>query len=150
MAGLNAYEVSNHAKNGLESAHNLTYWRYQDYAGIGPGAHGRLTLDRTKYATETELAPGKWLELVETAGSGEKPRSALSAEGEFAERLLMGLRLKEGVPLGPVPDQHCKIIFNNIKDLERMGFIEYQDELLRVTPNGRPVLNGVLRTLLTD
>ena len=150
MAGLNAYEVSNHAKNGLESAHNLTYWRYQDYAGVGPGAHGRLTLDGTKYATETELVPGKWLELVETAGSGENLRSGLSAEGEFAERLLMGLRLKEGVLLGPVPDQYLKTLFNNINDLERMGFIEYQDDLLRVTPNGRPVLNGVLRTLLTD
>ncbi|PHQ86766.1 MAG: coproporphyrinogen III oxidase [Thalassobium sp.] len=149
-AGLRAYEVSNHAKDGYESAHNLTYWRYQDYAGIGPGAHGRLTIDGVKYATETPLAPGRWLEDVETTGSGESLRSPLSTKDQWAERLLMGLRLSEGVDLDGVLLPPHDVFQNKINGLRDSGFVTFDGRTLRVTPLGRPVLNGVLRCLLDD
>ena len=149
-AGLNAYEVSNHAKEGYESAHNLTYWRYQDYAGIGPGAHGRLTIDGVKYATETPLAPGRWLEDVETTASGESLRSPLSTKDQWAERLLMGLRLSEGVDLDGVLLPPYDVFQNKINGLRDSGFVTFDGRTLRVTPLGRPVLNGVLRCLLDD
>ncbi|QEE37091.1 coproporphyrinogen III oxidase [Octadecabacter sp. SW4] len=149
-AGLRAYEVSNHAKDGYESAHNLTYWRYQDYAGVGPGAHGRLTIDSVKYATETSLAPGRWLEDVETTGSGESLRSPLSTKDQWAERLLMGLRLSEGVDLDGVLLPPHDVFQNKINGLRDSGFVTFDGRTLRVTPLGRPVLNGVLRCLLDD
>mgnify|MGYP003673416324 CR=1 FL=1 len=149
-AGLRAYEVSNHAKDGYESAHNLTYWRYQDYAGVGPGAHGRLTIDSVKYATETSLAPGRWLEDVETTGSGESLRSPLSTKDQWAERLLMGLRLSEGVDLDGVLLPPYDVFQNKINGLRDSGFVTFDGRTLRVTPLGRPVLNGVLRCLLDD
>ena len=149
-AGYEAYEVSNHAKDGYESAHNLTYWRYQDYSGIGPGAHGRLTIDGVKYATETPLAPGRWLEDVETTGSGESLRSPLSTKDQWAERLLMGLRLSEGVDLDGVLLPPHDVFQNKINGLRDSGFVTFDGRTLRVTPLGRPVLNGVLRSLLDD
>ena len=94
--GLPAYEVSNHARPGAESQHNLIYWRYGDYVGIGPGAHGRLTLNGRKYATETHLAPTKWLDAVST-GSGESDRTELSMQEQASEYLMMCLRLSEGL-----------------------------------------------------
>ena len=97
-AGLPAYEVSNHAASGEESRHNLVYWRYDDYVGIGPGAHGRVTLDGKKYATRAHRAPEKWLELVCQSGHGLMPQEEVSPESQFQERLMMGLRLSEGVP----------------------------------------------------
>lgn len=149
-AGLRAYEVSNHAKDGYESAHNLTYWRYQDYAGIGPGAHGRLTIDGVKYATETPLAPGRWLEDVEATGSGESLRLPLTAEEQWAERLLMGLRVSEGVCLDGNPMLNIPRFINKIKYLHDIGLVTFDDGTLATTPLGRPVLNGVLRSLLDD
>ena len=149
-ASLKAYEVSNHAKEGYESAHNLTYWRYQDYAGIGPGAHGRLTINGVKYATETSLAPGRWLEDVEATGSGESPRLPLTAKEQWAERLLMGLRLSEGVYLDRDDASIARLFYNKINILCNMGFVTFDGHTLAATPVGRPVLNGVLRSLLED
>ena len=91
--GFSAYEVSNYAQEGSESVHNLVYWRYGDYIGIGPGAHGRLTIDGKRYATETFLSPEDWLTKVENQGSGESCLSELSQEQQAAEMVMMGLRL---------------------------------------------------------
>ena len=103
--GMPAYEVSNHARDGAESRHNLIYWRYGDYAGIGPGAHGRLTLGGLRFATETPRAPTAWLERVEREGHGEVPRERLSQGDQAAEYLMMALRLSEGLDL----DRHARL-----------------------------------------
>lgn len=150
-AGLPAYEVSNHAQNGAESRHNLIYWRAGDWGGIGPGAHGRLTLDGTRWATETHLAPAAWLTAVEQSGSGETVRDAVPCNGQGEELLMMGLRLSEGIDLarygrladGPL-DQ------NKINELVELGLIETRPDRLTVTSQGRPVLNAILRELLTS
>ena len=92
--GLPAYEVSNHARPGAESRHNLTYWRYGDYAGVGPGAHGRLTREGHKFATATERHPEQWLERVESRGSGLVESVELAESEQADELLLMGLRLR--------------------------------------------------------
>jgi oxygen-independent coproporphyrinogen-3 oxidase len=95
--GLQGYEVSNYARPGAESRHNLTYWRYGDYAGIGPGAHGRLTLNGGLHAVQRHRAPEAWAALVETVGHGTTAETALMPEEKAREMLLMGLRLTEGV-----------------------------------------------------
>ena len=96
-AGLPAYEISNHAAPGEESRHNLTYWRYGDYVGVGPGAHGRLTIAGEKRATRQHRAPEAWLERVESHGHATRQKLALSPEECREELLMMGLRLAEGV-----------------------------------------------------
>ncbi|WP_373355335.1 radical SAM family heme chaperone HemW [Pseudoroseicyclus sp. CXY001] len=145
-AGMAAYEVSNHAGPGAESRHNLIYWRSGDWVGVGPGAHGRLTLDGTRWATETALQPGAWLAAAE-AGRGEASREALGGRERLEELLMMGLRLYEGVEWRRAEalgggDLHPKI--NGLVDI---GMLE-AGERLRATPEGRPVLNAVLRKLL--
>ena len=96
-AGLPAYEISNHAAPGAACRHNLTYWRYGDYAGIGPGAHGRLTLDGEKLATRQRRGPEEWLADVEAAGHGTEARAVLDLETRRAEMTMMGLRLATGI-----------------------------------------------------
>jgi oxygen-independent coproporphyrinogen-3 oxidase len=96
-AGMPAYEVSNHATPGSESRHNLTYWRYGDYAGIGPGAHGRLTANGERRATQRIRSPEAWLEQVEERGHGLESQTVLDTDIQLAEIVLMGLRLSEGV-----------------------------------------------------
>ncbi len=147
-AGFAGYEVSNHARDGAESVHNRLYWRYGDYAGIGPGAHGRLTLGGQRYATETPLAPAGWLAQVRKTGSGEGVREALEEADQFTEFLLMGLRLHDGVDRGRFSDQWSDILYNNISGLIDIGMVGMTDERLWITPEGRPVLNAVLRRLL--
>lgn len=149
-AGMVGYEVSNHARPGAESIHNQIYWRYGDYAGIGPGAHGRLTLQGQRYATETPLGPAAWLQQVRQSGSGEKTRTVLTAEDQFAESLLMGMRLKDGVDLVRLTDNQVDYLENKIKYLSDIGVIEKDDQRIRLTPKGQPILNAVLRTLLSD
>lgn len=148
-AGLGAYEVSNHARTGSESRHNLIYWRSGDWAGIGPGAHGRLTLGGTRWATETPLSPEGWLRQVETQGHGEGERRAVPLQEQAEELLMMGLRLAEGVDLarygrlaghGPDPEAVAR--------LADLGLVETPPGRLVATPAGRAVLNGVLRELL--
>ncbi|WP_425051012.1 radical SAM family heme chaperone HemW [Psychromarinibacter sp. S121] len=144
--GLPAYEISNHARPGAESRHNKIYWQSGDWIGLGPGAHGRLSLDGTRIATDTPLAPGKWLDLVETKGSGEQSRTPVPPEEQATEYLMMGLRLSEGIDLvryaeigGTLPD------LSNLIDL---GLIETSGDTLRVTREGRPLLNAILRELI--
>ena len=146
--GLPAYEVSNHARPGAESQHNLIYWRYGDYVGIGPGAHGRLTLDGQKQATETFLSPNAWLKAVET-GSGEKERTRLSQQDQASEYLMMGMRITEGLDIErlaalsghPLPQ-------DKLSDLSELGMIERTQGRLIATNDGRAVLNAVIRELL--
>ncbi|MCB6178000.1 radical SAM family heme chaperone HemW [Rhodobacter sp. Har01] len=99
-AGLSAYEVSNYAAEGAESRHNLVYWRMGDYLGIGPGAHGRLTLDGTRFATSTLRTPEAWLRAVRETGTGEQPREVLQPVDQADEYLMMSLRLAEGTEIG--------------------------------------------------
>jgi len=149
-AGLPGYEVSNHARPGSESRHNLIYWRYGDYAGVGPGAHGRLTLGGRKVATDTVASPTGWLEAVEQAGSGESSRRSLSAQGQADEYLMMGLRLTEGISL----TRHASlggmaIPAEKINHLQEIGVLHLTGDRLRATDSGRAVLNAVLRELMT-
>lgn len=147
-AGLSAYEVSNHAKKGSESRHNLIYWRYGDYAGIGPGAHGRLTLDGRRWAVEAPKAPGAWLERVEKLGTGDGLTETLTPQDQAAEYLMMSLRLSEGSELGRYEALGGEIKPSTIKDLVGLGLIDEGAGRIAATPQGRIVLNGVLRELL--
>ncbi|MFC2969980.1 radical SAM family heme chaperone HemW [Acidimangrovimonas pyrenivorans] len=148
-AGLNAYEVSNHARPGAESRHNLIYWRYGDYVGIGPGAHGRLTLNGGRVATDTPTAPLPWLSQVETKGHGERERQALSLKDQASEYLMMGLRLAEGLDLARYAYLAGESInMNIINDLEDIGMVCSTPERLIATDRGRMVLNAVIRELL--
>ncbi|MEO0691414.1 MAG: radical SAM family heme chaperone HemW [Pseudomonadota bacterium] len=146
-AGLPAYEISNHAAPGQASQHNLIYWRGGDYAGIGPGAHGRLTHGGQRYATATPLAPAAWLKQVEDTGVGETPREELSVADVVAERVMMGLRTVGGIDVEDRVREHINI--NNINVLGENGLISMNNGTLRVTPDGRPLLNAILREILT-
>ncbi|WP_370739301.1 radical SAM family heme chaperone HemW [Flavimaricola marinus] len=147
-AGFSSYEVSNHAKDGCESRHNLIYWQGGDYVGIGPGAHGRVTLDGVRFATEAPKAPLEWLRRVATLQSGEDLREPLTREDHVAEFLMMGLRLREGVRLDRLEALAGDSFDFNINALREIGMIETDDRRLWVTEAGRPVLNAVLRRLL--
>jgi len=142
-AGLPAYEISNHAKPGEESRHNLIYWQGGDYAGIGPGSHGRLTLGGRRWSTESVKDPGTWLQASRT-GSAET-RRALSEAEVLQEKLLMGLRLSDGVMLSSQDEMR---IFKNIKYLYDLNLVTLDQGELRLTRAGRPLLNAVLDRLL--
>ena len=148
-AGLPGYEVSNHARPGAESRHNLTYWRYGDYAGIGPGAHGRLTADGRKFATATHRTPEEWLRLVGEHGHGMVERAALDTGEQADEMLLMGLRLREGLDLA-----RWSVLSGRELDIDREnflidhGFIErLGNSRLRCTPQGMLILDAVVADL---
>ncbi len=148
-AGLPAYEISNHARHGAECRHNLVYWRYHEYAGIGPGAHGRLDIDGTRRATATEKRPETWLARVEAEGHGlttDEPLSRIEAADEF---LLMGLRLTEGIDLERFKAlAGTPLAAEQIADLARHGLIETTGTgRLRVTPAGFPVLDAIVADL---
>jgi oxygen-independent coproporphyrinogen-3 oxidase len=148
--GLPAYEVSNHARPGAESRHNLIYWHYGDYVGIGPGAHGRITLDGQRRATEALAQPDAWLRGVSEGGS-EKPCLFLSGSDQATEYLLMGLRLGEGISLERYADLAGQgIDAARIASLEELGMVHQQADRLSATLQGRAVLNAVLRELLPD
>jgi putative oxygen-independent coproporphyrinogen III oxidase len=152
-AGLPAYEVSNHAKPGQESRHNMTYWRYGDYAGIGPGAHGRLTINNVKQATRGHRAPEIWLKRVNESGHGAHPFEEILPAQRFSEALMMGLRLREGVPLDRLSresgqDWRQRLDENKIGKLAGEGLLEFDGAMLRPTMAGLQRLNGVLSYLL--
>nr|WP_321506639.1 radical SAM family heme chaperone HemW [uncultured Celeribacter sp.] len=150
VAGMPAYEVSNHAKSGAESRHNLIYWRYGDYLGIGPGAHGRLTLNGTKYAVDTALSPALWLEKTLKTGNGDQNSSVLSGYDQAAEYLMMGLRIAEGVDVARVSNLLGRKYVIESEYLAGEGFISHEDGRLSVTDKGRPLLNAIIRELLPD
>lgn len=149
QAGLPAYEISNHAAPGDQSRHNLIYWNYQDYVGIGPGAHGRLTINGKRLATETYRAPGAYLEAAEKTGSGQSLAEPLDNEAQLTERLTMGLRLTEGVELHA--DDHFYAGESRAKSLQQLivdGFLSHDCGRLSTTGKGRRILNAVLYELL--
>ena len=147
-AGLRAYEVSNHARPGEECRHNQVYWRQGDYIGVGPGAHGRMTLDGQRWATEAIRAPAQWLRDAESA-AGALRAEALTQEDCGNEYLLMGLRLEEGIDLERYesltgqPTNPSKIAA-----LQQSGHLVVESGRLRVTPPGRILLNSVIKALL--
>jgi putative oxygen-independent coproporphyrinogen III oxidase len=148
-AGMPAYEISNHARPGAECRHNLVYWRYHEYAGIGPGAHGRLDIDGTRRATATERRPETWLAQVESVGHGLVSDEPLS-RGEVAdEYLLMGLRLAEGIDLKRFATlAGSPLASGQIADLATHGLVETTAAgRLRVTPAGFPVLDAIVADL---
>ncbi len=142
-AGLPAYEISNHAKPGAESRHNLTYWRYGDYAGIGPGAHGR----RDGVATVRHKKPENWMSAIARNGHGMVSEDILPSRDRAVEALLMGLRLREGVDLARItarsgvaePVDHAAVA-----RLEKLGLIDYAPPRLTVTESGFGVLDAIL------
>ena len=147
-AGLPAYEVSNHAAPGMESRHNLIYWRGGDYLGIGPGAHGRLTLGGLRWATEAPRAPGAWLQRVEASQPGEARRDKVPDVERALEYLLMGLRLTEGIDLSRYNQIAGEPINSNrINNLLEMKILARTETGVATTAKGRLVLNAVIREL---
>jgi putative oxygen-independent coproporphyrinogen III oxidase len=145
-SGFESYEVSNYAKPGAESRHNLVYWRYGDYAGVGPGAHGRLTLDGRRMAIEAERLPEKWLAAVEEGGNSLACTDISSDAAR--ENLLMGLRLAEGIGLAAYRERwNVAPSPLRIADLSDAGLIIVDDGRLRATARGRLVLNAVIAQL---
>ena len=143
--GLPAYEVSNHARPGAESQHNLIYWRGHDYAGIGPGAHGRLPLHGIRTATVAHRQPGAWLNAVEKTASGEEAPAALTPADTASEYAMMGLRLAEGVDVARlVGHLHAAQMVELVAD----GLIWQADGRMGATETGMLVLNHVIRQLL--
>jgi putative oxygen-independent coproporphyrinogen III oxidase len=149
-AGMAAYEVSNHARDGAQSRHNLIYWRYGDYLGIGPGAHGRLTVDGRRHATVSYSNPQRWLDAVSNNMS-EKSREPLDASDEKTEFLLMGLRLRDGIDLDRYTSlSHEPLNEEKMAHLTDIGMIHISKSRLVVTNQGFKVLNSVIGALLQD
>ena len=150
-AGLPAYEISNHARPGEESRHNLTYWRYHDYAGIGPGAHGR----RGGMATVRHKKPENWLAAVADKGNGLSEERALPTSEQVSEALLMGLRLREGVDLGQLATRFgfgaADLVNADKADFYTGKGLIWQDRgLIGVTDAGMPLLDGLLGELVAE
>lgn len=151
--GLPAYEISNHARKGSESRHNLAYWRYQDYLGIGPGAHGRVTLAGKRYSTQAHRSPEKWLKQVEANGQGIESQTELTLEEQIHERLLMGLRLDEGIKTAEFQQAAGIPLYDRINPqtlarLQQAGWVDATAEHLRVIGEGRLCLNSVIAELV--
>jgi len=147
--GLPAYEVSNHARPGAESRHNLVYWRYGEYAGVGPGAHGRLVTPQGRRAQAAERHPEMWLTQVESEGHGLVENDLLTPEEQGDEFLLMGLRLREGVDPARFKALSGRTLDRQqIASLAADGFIVADDSgRVRVTAAGFPVLDSVVADL---
>ena len=151
-AGLAAYEISNHARPGGECRHNLAYWRYDDYVGIGPGAHGRLT-NGAKRATRQLRAPETWLAAVESHGHGRQDSEELASADQCREMLMMGLRLAEGIDRAQFRSETGNEIETaldaaRLRDLVEGGFMELDERTVRATAAGRQRLNSILAMLL--
>ena len=152
-AGLPAYEISNHARRGAACRHNLIYWRYQDYVGIGPGAHGRFAEGAAKRATRRASGPEAWLEAVERTGHGTAESTTVAGRDLVEEALMMGLRLADGIDrklfasvTGADPVAALKE--DAVAPLIRAGFLEIEPERLRATAAGRQRLNAILERLI--
>ena len=152
-AGLSAYEISNHAAPGHEGRHNLTCWRYGEYLGIGPGAHGRFTVGSERHYARQLQRPEAWLEAVESTGNGTEASGPIDRAARATEMLLMGLRLAEGVSLARfeavVGLPFAAIIpRQTLEPLLEGGLVALEDHRLRATVHGRRLLDGVLERLL--
>jgi len=152
-AGLPAYEISNYARPGGKSRHNLTYWRYGDYVGIGPGAHGRLAINGEKHAFRQHRAPEAWLDAVERQGHATRTDLSIEPEERFAEMAMMGLRLREGLRRARIWEETGAplerwIDWAALERLVQGGFLAIDDERLVATAAGRQRLDAVLAALL--
>ena len=148
-----AYEVSNHAALGEESRHNLTYWTYGDYAGIGPGAHGRLTMDGELYALTQDRSPEKWLKNVTANGHATDQRESLTIQTKAEEMIMMGLRLNAGLEKENFKNRIGQklenfIDHNYLQRLLELDYMEMDGHHLRATAQGMPLLNGLLGRIL--
>ena len=147
-AGYAAYEVSSHAIPGSECRHNLIYWRYLDYIGIGPGAHGRVTLNGNRYGTESHAMPEKWLQQVE-AGSGYSCLDKLSSSQQACEYLLMTMRTSNGADLQKYASLSGeRIPLEKLKKLRELNLIHIKRNRIFATHEGRLILNSVILELL--
>ena len=145
--GFPAYEISNHAKPGAECQHNMVYWRYGDYAGIGPGAHGRLTINGRRHATAAFRNPSDWLEAV-GKGCGDKVNEPLLAKDQAAEYLVMGLRINDGIDRARYNALSGRDLDpDKIADLLDQGLISVSNKAISASQRGRPVLNHIIREL---
>ena len=148
-AGLPAYEISNHARPGSESRHNLIYWRYGDYAGVGPGAHGRLMLGGKRVATSTIRLPERWREAVNKGGNGVADITPIAESDAAREHLLMNLRLSEGIDLSLYESRWgVGLSDDKIAPLVAQGLLEKRGDIIAATLPGRLLLNAVLAKLL--
>ncbi|HYS45430.1 MAG TPA: radical SAM family heme chaperone HemW [Rhizomicrobium sp.] len=148
-AGLPAYEISNHARPGQESRHNLIYWRYGDYAGAGPGAHGRLNLNGQRTATAAIKLPERWRDTVARRGHGFAEVTAVSNAEAAREHLLMSLRLAEGLDLAAYETRWgVGLDAAKIAALVEQNFLVHQERRLTATPSGRLLLNRVIAELV--
>jgi oxygen-independent coproporphyrinogen-3 oxidase len=152
-AGLPAYEIPNHARTGAACRHNLIYWRYQDYVGIGPGAHGRFAEGDSKRATRRTSGPENWLASVEAEGHGTVETAVVTGQDRVEEALMMGLRLADGIDR----DQFATVAGSDpvaalgeakLAPLVEAGFLEIDPARLRATAAGRQRLNAVLERLI--
>ena len=147
--GFRQYEVSNYAKPGRECRHNLAYWRGLNYLGIGPGAHGRITIRGRRTATETHLSPSSWLNAIAQTGTGESRREYLDSRAQAEEYLLMAMRLNEGMSEnrfaslnGRAPDR------KRVAELVDMDFLTLNRGYISATAKGMPVLNTIIAELI--
>jgi len=151
QAGLPAYEISNHARPGEESRHNLTYWRYRDYCGIGPGAHGR----RGGVATVRHRKPENWLAGVAASGHGISEEQVLAPRDQAAEALLMGLRLSEGIDIEALGDRlamptHLLVNEDKLSFFDNLGLTWRRGPVIGVTPRGMGLLDGLLGAIVPE
>lgn len=147
-AGFDGYEISNHARGGAVSRHNLTYWRYGDWVGVGPGAHGRLSFGSARVATEGALAPGQWLSHA-MSDSGAVRENQLDPRDIVGEYIMMGMRISEGLDVGRLSD-YCDTadMLREIDHLIDEGALWRTGNVVGVTPTARLVLNAVIRRLM--
>lgn len=146
-AGLPAYEVSNHAAPGAECRHNLVYWRAGDYAGVGPGAHGRLTVDGVRRAISTIYSPERWADQAKERGNGIERDIGLDRPEAAAEYLLMGMRLSEGIDLARYAAVGGHLHEGAVAELQSQKLVRVEGGRLSVTNEGRLVLNAVIAAL---
>ena len=146
-AGLYAYEVSNYSHKSLESRHNNIYWRGGDYVGIGPGAHGRLTLGGKRHATRTALAPQAWLERVKLQKSGTSHQETLTPRDHANELIMMGLRILDGISQTRI-ESVANAPLEIPSHLLDMRLLDLRENQLRATKTGRPLLNQLVQALM--
>ena len=147
-AGFETYEVSNHARPGARSRHNMIYWHYGDWAGVGPGAHGRLSIGGDRWANSAISNPASWLAAAE-AGNADQSRTRLTPQECAAEYLMMGLRICDGVSIDRLLKWDKQALPEDaVQSLGELGMIQRNDANLQATSKGRLMLNAIIRELL--
>jgi oxygen-independent coproporphyrinogen-3 oxidase len=150
-AGMPAYEISNHARPGFECRHNVSYWEYSDYLGIGPGAHSRLTMNQQKYAIVHEVNPQKWLNSIVDGQHILEEMTVLSSEEQMKESLLVGLRMAKGIFRDDLPLPIESIVNTKAFDrLVREKYLTNKDGIITATLKGRKRLNALISYLIDD